>query len=60
MDPYRAVTNERGVAEVRVAKGAYKLYVSGPSYYRFERQVEVTGDMSTKAVLFLQPPPERN
>jgi len=27
MHPYRAVTDERGVAEVRVAKGAYQLFV---------------------------------
>src|SRR3990170_4457769 len=28
MHPYQAVTDERGVAEVRVARGAYRLFIS--------------------------------
>ena len=60
MHPYRAVTDERGVAEVRVAKGAYKLFVSQTSYMTFGLPVEVTSDMTARAELELEPVPERN
>jgi hypothetical protein len=60
MHPYRAVTDERGVAEVRVAKGAYKLFVSQTSYVTFGLPVEVTADMTARAELDLEPVPERN
>ena len=42
MHPYHAVTDERGVAEVRVAKGAYRLFVSQTRYLTFGLPVEVT------------------
>jgi hypothetical protein len=60
MHPYKAVTDERGVAEVRVAKGAYKLFVSQTRYLTFGLPVEVTGDMTTRAELELEPDRERN
>jgi hypothetical protein len=60
MHPYRAVTDERGVAEVRVAKGAYKLFVSQTRYLTFGLPVEVTADMTARAELDLEPVPERN
>ena len=60
MHPYRAVTDERGVAEVRVAKGEYKLFVSQTSYMTFGLPVEVTSDMTARAELDLEPVPERN
>jgi hypothetical protein len=60
MDPYRAVTDERGLARVRVAKGEYKLFVSGPRYYRFGMPLEVTGDVHTKAELRFEERRERN
>ncbi len=60
MHPYRAVTGERGVAEVRVAKGAYQLFVSQTNYVTFGMQVDVTADMKTRAELELEPVPERN
>jgi len=60
MHPYWAVTDERGVAEVRVAKGAYKLFVSQTRYRTFGLPVEVTADMTAKAELDLEPVPERN
>ncbi len=60
MHPYRAVTDERGVAEVRVAKGAYKLFVSQTRYLTFGLPVEVTSDMTARAELELEPVPERN
>jgi hypothetical protein len=60
MPPYRAVTDERGVAEVRVAKGAYRLFVSQTRYLTFALPVEVTADMTTRAELDLEPLRERN
>jgi hypothetical protein len=60
MHPYKAITDERGIAEVRVAKGAYKLFVSQTSYVTFGLPVEVTGDMTTRAELYLEPQQERN
>ena len=60
MHPYRAVTDERGVAEVRVAKGAYKLFVSQTRYLTFGLPIEVTADMTARAELDLEPVPERN
>lgn len=60
MHPYKAVTDERGVAEVRVAKGEYKLFVSQTRYLTFGLPVEVTADMTARAELYLEPVPERN
>jgi hypothetical protein len=60
MHPYRAVTDERGVAAMRVAKGAYQLFVSQTRYLTFGLPVEVTADMKTRAELDLEPVLERN
>ena len=60
MHPYKAVTDERGVAEVRVAKGAYKLFVSQTRYLTFGLPIDVTADMTARAELCLEPVPERN
>jgi hypothetical protein len=60
MHPYRAVTDERGVAEVRVAKGAYTLFVSQTRYVTFGLPIEVTADVTTRAALYVEPVTERN
>jgi hypothetical protein len=60
MHPYRAVTDEHGVAKVRVAKGAYKLFVSQTRYVTFGLPVEVEGDMTARAELYVEPVTERN
>jgi hypothetical protein len=60
MHPYKAVTDERGIAEVRVAKGAYTLFVSQTRYLTFGLPVEVTADMTARAELYVEPVPERN
>jgi hypothetical protein len=60
MHPYRAVTDERGVAEVRVAKGKYKLFVSQSKYLTFGLPVEVTADVTARAELDVEPVLERN
>ena len=60
MHPYKAVTDERGIAKVRVAKGAYKLFVSQSRYLTFGVPVEVTADMTARAELYVEPVQERN
>jgi hypothetical protein len=60
MHPYRSVTDERGIAEVRVAKGEYQLFVSQTGYITFGLTVEVTADMTARAELELEPVTERN
>jgi hypothetical protein len=60
MHPYNAVTDERGIAEVRVAKGTYRLFVSQSKYLTFGLPVEVDADLTTRAELDVEPVQERN
>ena len=60
LHPYQAVTDERGFAEIRVAKGAYDLFVANTSYLTLGFPVEVTADMTARAELDLEPEIERN
>jgi len=60
LHPYHAVTDERGIATVRVAKGAYRLFVSQTAYATFGLSVEVADDTTARAELSLEPVPERN
>jgi hypothetical protein len=60
MHPYKVVTDERGIAEVRVAKGTYRLFVSQTSYVTFGVPLDVTADVTTRAELDLEPVLERN
>jgi hypothetical protein len=60
MHPYKAVTDDHGLAEVRVAKGTYKLFVSQPRYLTFGVPVEVTADTTARAELDVEPVRERN
>jgi len=49
--PYRAFTDERGVAEVRLPKGEYRLFVSGGDYFPFRSCGEAKSDMTIRAEL---------
>jgi PEGA domain-containing protein len=60
MHPYRAVTDARGVAPLRVAKGAYALFVSQTAYVTFAQRIDVTADTTVRAELQLEPVTERN
>ncbi len=51
MHPYRAVTDDNGIARVRVARGQYDILVSGSQYLPACASVEVTADMITSAEL---------
>jgi hypothetical protein len=55
MHPYRAVTDENGMATLRVAKGRYKMHLSGFRYVAQERTIDVTGSMITRAELTAEP-----
>jgi hypothetical protein len=60
LHPYKAVTDERGVAEVRVAKGAYDLFVAKTNYLTLGLPVDVMADITARAELDLEPVIERN
>jgi hypothetical protein len=51
MHPYRAVTDEGGIAKVKVTRGAYDILVSGSKYVPVCTSVEVTADLITSAEL---------
>ena len=55
LHPYRAYTDERGVATLKVATGRYKLFVSGFNYIAYQEILEVTGDVTARAVLAAEP-----
>jgi hypothetical protein len=49
--PYRAMTNALGVAEIRVPKGAYRLFVSGLDRLPFRSDGKITADVTVRAEL---------
>jgi hypothetical protein len=59
MHPYRAIADERGVAELRVPKGDYTLFVSARRYVSDRATVTVTGDLKTQAHLAVEVRRER-
>ncbi len=58
MHPYRAATDDNGIARVRVARGHYDILVSGSRYLPACTSVEVTADMATNAELDADQPDE--
>lgn len=51
--PYRTVTDKQGLAQLRVPKGEYRLFVSGKNYFPFRSDREVKTDMTIRAELAL-------
>jgi len=49
--PYRTFTDKSGLAEVRVPKGEYKLFVSGKNYFPFRKDSNVKSNMRIRAEL---------
>jgi hypothetical protein len=49
--PYHALTNLDGVAELRVPKGAYRLFVSGRDRFPFRLDGEIGADLTIQAEL---------
>ena len=56
MHPYRATTDENGIAKVKVTKGRYDILVSGSKYVAISIPAEVTADIATRAELDVEPP----
>ncbi|GLQ56115.1 hypothetical protein [Devosia nitrariae] len=59
MHPYRALTDERGMAELRVPKGTYTLFVSARRHVSDRASIEVDGDVATRARLAVEVRSER-
>jgi hypothetical protein len=55
LHPYRALTDADGVAKVRVAKGTYKLFVSGFNYIAYESTIDVANNIAIRAELAAEP-----
>lgn len=60
MHPYRVMTDENGVAEVKVAKGTYTVFVSKRGYYPLQREMEIIEDVTSRAALEAEPPPSKD
>jgi hypothetical protein len=56
MHPYRATTDESGIAQVRVARGQYDILVSGARHIPVYTSVEVNADLTTSAELDAEQP----
>jgi hypothetical protein len=55
LHPYRAFTDANGVAKLKVAKGRYRLSVSGFNYIGYEDRVDVASDVAVRAELAAEP-----
>ena len=49
--PYRAMTDLQGVAEIRVPRGPYRLFVSGRDRFPFRSDGEIDADVTIRAEL---------
>ncbi len=49
--PYKASTDERGIAKLRVPEGEYRLFVSGKKYVPFRSVCDVKADVTVRAEL---------
>lgn len=56
MHPYRAMTDENGIATIRVAKGDYDILVSGRGHLPICNSVEVTAKLTTRVELDAERP----
>jgi hypothetical protein len=56
MHPYRALTDENGVAKVKVTRGQYDILVSASKYLPVSTTVDVTADVTTRAELDVDHP----
>lgn len=60
LHPYRALTDENGMAKIKVAEGRYNLFVSGFRYVAYQGTVDVTHDVTARAGLTLEPEGEED
>jgi hypothetical protein len=57
LHPFRAVTDDRGVARIAVTKGEYQLFVSGFNFVTQREALEVTADRRLRFELEVEPEP---
>ena len=55
--PYKTLTDERGVAEVKIPKGQYRLFVSGKNYFPFRSDGVANADATIEAELAVDSEP---
>jgi hypothetical protein len=55
LHPYRASTDETGIAKVKVTRGRYKLFVSGFNYIPYAGNIDVAGDVTVRVELAVEP-----
>ena len=55
LHPFRALTDENGVARLAVPKGNYSLLVSGFRYYPYRTQLEIAEDTTVRAEVEWEP-----
>jgi hypothetical protein len=55
LHPYRALTDERGIARVKVARGRYRLVISGFRYIPYETTIDADGAVTERAELEVEP-----
>ncbi len=51
--PYREFTDKRGIAKIKVPKGAYRVFVSGQNYFPFREDNLVEKDLTIQVELAL-------
>ena len=59
LHPFRAFTDDHGVARLSVPQGKYELHVAGLRYFPYETELEVTEDVSIRAELKWEVRPEK-
>jgi hypothetical protein len=55
LHPYRTSTDDTGTAKVKVARGRYKLFVSGFNYIPYAGHIDVAGDVTVRVELAVEP-----
>lgn len=55
--PYRAFTDDNGRTQVRVPRGAYRIFVSGAQHVPYRAEYEVQDDISVRAELVVDRAP---
>lgn len=57
--PYSGITDENGIAEIDVAAGDYRVFVSRSKYTTYGAPVTISGNLEARVDLYLEPPPNR-
>lgn len=55
LHPYRSRTDRTGVAKIKVARGRYRLVVSGFNYVPYENNIDLAADVMARIELMAEP-----